>query len=125
MSHPRQCWHPSPNRRSGPVALGAAEDPEPSPVWCPPSWLGRWQPCRCSTTRGPGKAIRPVTEHSEDYACEYEAIKTVAGQVGMNPETLRKWLRQAETDAGVRDGTTTDSARDGRSLPRRPRYRPR
>jgi hypothetical protein len=82
--------------------------------------LGRWQSCRCSTTRGPGKAIRPVTEHSEDYACEYEAIKTVAGRVGMNPETLRKWLRQAETDAGVRDGTTTASARDGRSWPRRP-----
>jgi transposase len=31
------------------------------------------------------KAIRLVIEHSEDYAFEYEAIKTVAGRLGMNP----------------------------------------
>ena len=37
------------------------------------------------------KAIRLVTEQGEDYACEYEAIKTVAGRLGMNPETLCKW----------------------------------
>jgi transposase len=29
------------------------------------------------------KAIRLVIEHSEDYAFEYEAIKTVAGRLGM------------------------------------------
>jgi transposase len=62
------------------------------------------------------KAIRLVTEHSGDYASEYEAIKTVAGRLGMNPETLRKWLRQAEVDAGDREGTTTASVREIREL---------
>ena len=65
------------------------------------------------------KAIRLVTEHAGDYACEYEAIKTVAGRLGMNPETLRKWLRQAEVDAGEREGTTTAAAREIRELRRR------
>jgi len=65
------------------------------------------------------KAIRLVTEHSEDYASEYEAIKTVAGRLGMNPETLRKWLRQAEVDTGRVEGTTTASAREIRELKRK------
>lgn len=65
------------------------------------------------------KAIRLVTEHADSYASEWEAIKTVAGRLGMNPETLRKWLRQAAVDAGEREGTTTASAREIRELKRR------
>jgi transposase len=65
------------------------------------------------------KAIRLVTEHSEDYASEYEAIKTVAGRLGMNPETLRKWIRQAEIDAGEREGTSTATVREVRELKRK------
>lgn len=65
------------------------------------------------------KAIRLVTEHSEDYASEYEAIRAVAGRLGMNPETLRKWLRQAEVDTGEREGTTTSAAREIRELKRK------
>lgn len=65
------------------------------------------------------KAIRLVTEHSEGYASEYEAIKAVAGRLGMNPETLRKWIRQAEVDTGDREGTTTTAAREIRELKRR------
>jgi transposase len=65
------------------------------------------------------KAVRLVTEHVDDYASEYEAIRTVAGRLGMNPETLRKWLRQAEVDAGDREGTTTGTAREIRELKRK------
>ena len=65
------------------------------------------------------KAIRLVTEHAEDYASEWEAITTVAGRLGMSPETLRKWLRQAEVDTGDREGTTTAAAREIRELKRR------
>jgi transposase len=65
------------------------------------------------------KAVRLVREHADDYASEYEAIRTVAGRLGMGPETLRKWLRQAEVDAGDREGTTTASAREIRELKRK------
>ena len=37
----------------------------------------------------------------------------------MNPETLRKWLRQGKIDSGDRDGTTTFSAREIRELKRK------
>jgi len=50
---------------------------------------------------------------------EYEAIRTVAGRLGMNPETLRKWLRQAAVDAGQVEGTTTAAAREIRELKRK------
>lgn len=38
------------------------------------------------------------------------AIKRVADQLGVHPEALRTWVRQAEIDGGVRPGTTTDDA---------------
>ena len=65
------------------------------------------------------KAVRLVVDHVEDYASEYEAIREVAARLGMNPETLRKWLRQAEVDAGQADGVTTTSAREIRELKRK------
>jgi transposase len=65
------------------------------------------------------KAIRLVTGHAEDYGSEWEAISTVAGRLGMSPETLRKWIRQSEVDAGDREGTTTAAAREIRELKRK------
>jgi transposase len=32
----------------------------------------------------------------------------VARDLGIDPDTIRRWLRQAEVDAGGRDGATTD-----------------
>ena len=65
------------------------------------------------------KAVRLVQDHREDDASEYEAIRTVAGRLGMNTETLRKWLRQAAVDAGQSEGTTTAAAREIRELKRK------
>ncbi len=52
------------------------------------------------------KAVRLVRDHVDDYASEWEAIKTVANRFGMTAETLRKWVRQAEIDEGASEGTT-------------------
>ena len=65
------------------------------------------------------KAVRLVLDHRGDYASEWEAIKTVSGRLGMNAETLRKWLRQAEVDQGQAEGTTTAAAKEIRDLKRR------
>jgi transposase len=35
-------------------------------------------------------------------------VSDIAAQVGVNPETLRKWLKQVEVDTGKRAGTTTE-----------------
>jgi len=38
------------------------------------------------------------------------AIKRIADQLGVHPEALRNWVRQAEIDGGVRPGTTSEDA---------------
>jgi transposase len=65
------------------------------------------------------KAVRLVQDHRGDYASEWEAMKAVSGRLGMNVETLRKWLRQAEVDQGHTEGVTTASAKEIRELKRR------
>ncbi len=64
------------------------------------------------------KAVRLVREHAGDYASEWEAIRTVAGRCGMNPETLRKWLREAEP-AGVAAREASAEAKQIRELKRK------
>lgn len=36
--------------------------------------------------------------------------RRIGEQLGINPETLRGWAKQAEIDAGMVPGTTTDQA---------------
>ena len=65
------------------------------------------------------KAVRLVQDHRDDYASEWEAITAVSGRLGMNAETLRKWLRQAEVDNGQVEGITTAAAKEIKELKRR------
>ncbi|MGI8559124.1 MAG: IS3 family transposase [Solirubrobacteraceae bacterium] len=58
------------------------------------------------------RAVRLVAEQRRDYEHEWAAIVSVAGKFGCTPETLRKWVRRAEVDAGRRPGVTSaDAAR--------------
>ena len=54
------------------------------------------------------RAVRMVLEHQSDYPSQWVAICSIASKIGCAGETLRKWLRQAERDQGLRDGTTTE-----------------
>ena len=56
------------------------------------------------------RATRMAVEARQDPATRAGAIKRVADQLGMHPETLRSWVRRAEVDGGVRPGTTTSDA---------------
>lgn len=65
------------------------------------------------------KAVRLVREHVADYDTEWAAITTISTRLGMSAETLRKWVRQSEVDAGQAPGMSTESAREIRELKRK------
>src|SRR3990172_8267552 len=54
------------------------------------------------------RAVRLVQEHAGEYPSQWAALTSIATKCGMTPETLRKWVRRAEVDAGARPGLTTD-----------------
>jgi transposase len=54
------------------------------------------------------RAVTMVVEHRSEYPSEWATMTAVAGMLGMTPETLRNWVRQAEVDGGARTGLTTD-----------------
>jgi transposase len=65
------------------------------------------------------RAVRLVAESKADYESEWAAIGSVAAKLGIGTaETLRKWVRQAEVDAGRRAGTSTEEAAEIRRLRR-------
>ena len=53
------------------------------------------------------RAVRLVLETKESHGSEWAAIESVSAKIGCTAETLRKWVRRAETDAGKRPGLTT------------------
>ncbi len=64
------------------------------------------------------RAVRMVFDHVGEYDSEWAAIKSIASKFGMTPETLRQWVRRAETDAGMRPGLTTSERERMRELER-------
>jgi transposase len=57
------------------------------------------------------RAVRLVFEWRRERNRGDGGLKEVGGQLGVHPETLRNWLRQADIDNGRRPGPTTDDAR--------------
>jgi transposase-like protein len=53
------------------------------------------------------RAVRMVLDHGGGHASQWAAIGSIAAKIGCTTETLRKWVRQAERDQGLRPGPTT------------------
>ncbi|WP_432106172.1 IS3 family transposase [Streptomyces sp. bgisy091] len=57
------------------------------------------------------RAVRMVAEVRPEYDTEWSAMKAVASKLGIGTtETLRKWVRQDQIDAGSRPGTTSEES---------------
>ena len=54
------------------------------------------------------RAVRLVQEHLAEHPSQWAAIASIASKLGCTAETLRRWVRQRERDAGQRPGLTTD-----------------
>ena len=65
------------------------------------------------------RAVRMVAEVTPNYDSQWAAMGAVAQKLGIGTaETVRKWVRQAETDTGQRPGTTTEESAELRRLKR-------
>ena len=56
------------------------------------------------------RAIRLTLDARRDPATKAGACKRIGEQLGVNPETLRGWVVQAEIDEGHRPGVSTSDA---------------
>ena len=64
------------------------------------------------------RAVRMVREHGAEHPSQWAAIESIAAKLGCTSETLRRWVRQSERDAGQRPGVTTDERRRVKELER-------
>ena len=65
------------------------------------------------------RAIRLVVETKHEYDSEFVAIVSISKKLGIkSPETLRRWVRQAEIDGGDRPGRTSQELSEIRELKR-------
>ena len=64
------------------------------------------------------RAVRMVFEDQREYDSQWGAMASIAAKSSCTAETLRKWIRQGERDAGLRSGLTTDEQKRLKELER-------
>lgn len=64
------------------------------------------------------RAVRLVLDHLDEYPNVTTACETVARRLGFGAESLRRWVRQAQVDAGEREGLSTSESERVRRLER-------
>ena len=53
------------------------------------------------------RAVRMVLDHLDEYDTPYLACKAIGPKVGVGIESLRRWVGQAQVDAGDQPGSTS------------------
>jgi transposase-like protein len=64
------------------------------------------------------RAVRMVFDHTAEYPSQWAAIRSVGEKLGIQTESLRRWVRQAERDTGKRPGLTTSERDEFKRLQR-------
>ena len=64
------------------------------------------------------RAVRLVFEHQGEYPSQWAALESIAPKIGCTAETLRKWVRQAGRNQGIREGLTTSDRERLKALER-------
>jgi transposase len=59
-----------------------------------------------------------VFDHAAEHPSQWATIRSVGEKLGITTEVLRRWVRQAERDAGQRPGLTTDERAELKRLQR-------
>jgi transposase len=54
------------------------------------------------------RAVRMVLEQQTEHSSQWAAIQSIASKIGCTSETLRRWVRQTESDQDIRNGMTSD-----------------
>jgi len=62
------------------------------------------------------RALRMFADHRQDYPSDTALAEAVAQKLGVGRETSRRWLVQADINAGARAGTTNDESAEIRRL---------
>jgi transposase len=64
------------------------------------------------------RAVRMVFDHTPEHSSQWATIRSVSEKLGIDTESLRRWVRQAERDTGQRPGLTTPEREELKRLQR-------
>jgi transposase len=64
------------------------------------------------------RALRMLADHRGEYPSEWAAMRSIAEKLGVHRETMRMWVRRAQTDAGERPGLTSEEREQLKRLQR-------
>jgi transposase len=64
------------------------------------------------------RAVRLVRDVASESGGTTAACRRIGEQLGINPDTLRGWVKQADIDAGTRPGVSTADAARMKALER-------
>ncbi|WP_354188374.1 transposase [Arthrobacter sp. UYCu712] len=62
------------------------------------------------------RAVRMTVDRLSEYPSVYAACKALAPKLGVGPESLRRWVVQAQIDAGEKTGPSSDELEEIKRL---------